>query len=190
MMRLLRFLLLATALNALSAVAAEVGGVRFEDKSRVGGAELSLNGAGVRTRAFFKVYSIGLYLPEKKNTAQAVLGLAGAKRIQIVTLRDLTARQFAEALVERIEANHSAAELAALQPAVDDFKRTLLALEAAPSGTVIAIEYVPDAGTRLIVNSQPRGKPIAGEELFRAILRVWLGDKPVQADLKDALLGK
>ena len=33
------------------------------------------------------------------------------------------------------------------------------------------------------------GTPIAGEDFYRALLRIWLGDNPVQADLKKALLG-
>jgi len=33
------------------------------------------------------------------------------------------------------------------------------------------------------------GKPIAGEDFYRALLRIWLGDKPVQNDLKKSLLG-
>jgi len=131
-----------------------------------------------------------LYLPEKKGSADAVLALKGVKRIRIVTLRDLTAQQFADALVEQIDKNHSEAELAALRPAVDEFKATLLALKAAPAGTVITIDFVPDAGTRLAVNDQAKGKPIAGEEFYRALLRVWLGEKPAQDDLKGMLLGK
>lgn len=190
MTAILRSLALAAALIALPAAAAEIGGVKFDDRVKVDGSELTLNGGGVRTRVFFKVYAIGLYLPEKKGSADAVLALKGVKRIRIVTLRDLTAQQFADALVEQIDKNHSEAELAALKPAVDEFKATLLALKAAPAGTVITIDFAPDAGTRLAVNDQAKGKPIAGEEFYRALLRVWLGEKPAQDDLKGMLLGK
>jgi hypothetical protein len=31
---------------------------------------------------------------------------------------------------------------------------------------------------------------MAGEEFFRMLLRIWLGEKPAQEDLKEALLGK
>jgi hypothetical protein len=189
-MKGLRSLLLAGLLLSTPALAAEVAGVKLDDRVKLGTTELTLNGAGVRTRAFFKVYAIGLYLPEKRSAADAVLGLKGAKRIHIVTLRDLTAQQFADALVEQITKNHGEAELAALKPAVDEFKATLLALNAAPNGTVIDIDFAPDDGTRLGVNGQARGKPISGEDFYRALLRVWLGEKPAQGDLKDALLGK
>jgi hypothetical protein len=189
--RFLAALVLATALAGGHASAAtEVAGVKFDDKVRLGAAELTLNGAGLRTRVMFKVYAIGLYLPERQTTAETALAAKGPSRIQIVTLRDLTAKQFAEALMESLQKNNSEAELAAIKPAVDEFRSTLLSLEAAPSGSKIAIDYSPEAGTRLTLNGQPKGKAIPGEEFRRALLKVWLGDKPVQTDLKDALLGR
>jgi hypothetical protein len=39
------------------------------------------------------------------------------------------------------------------------------------------------------LNGKPQGKPIAGADFQRALLAVWLGGKPVQADLKKAMLG-
>jgi hypothetical protein len=182
----------AAALSLLAGAvsAAEIGGVKFEDKTRVGTQELSLNGGGVRTRAFFKVYSMGLYVAEKKTAADALLAGAGAKRVHIVTLRDLSAQQFADALIEGMQKNNPEPEIAKLQPKIDEFKGTLLALKEAPKGTTIFMDFLPEAGTRLTVNGQGRGKDIAGEEFYRALLRIWLGANPVQPDLKDALLGK
>jgi hypothetical protein len=49
---------------------------------------------------------------------------------------------------------------------------------------------VPAAGTVLAVNGKPAGSPIAGEDFYRALLRIWLGERPVQDDLKKALLGE
>jgi hypothetical protein len=191
MMRILAGVLLATALVAAPALAVtDVAGVKFEDKARLGSSELMLNGAGLRTRMMFKVYAIGLYLPEHKTSADAALASKGPQRIQIVTLRDLTAKQFAEALIESLQNNNSEAELASIKSAVEEFKATLLALDAAPTSSRITIDYVPDSGTQLALNGQPKGKVIPGEPFHRALLKVWLGSKPVQTDLKDALLGK
>jgi hypothetical protein len=53
-----------------------------------------INGAGVRKRVlFFKVYAIGLYLPQKSLRAAAdAINAKGAKRVAIVTLRDTDRR--------------------------------------------------------------------------------------------------
>jgi hypothetical protein len=54
----------------------------------------------------------------------------------------------------------------------------------------VLIDWLPENGTRLTVNGQVKGKDIAGEDFYKALLKIWLGNKPVQDDLKQALLGK
>jgi len=98
------------ALGAFSASAAEVHGVRLDDKVQLESRELVLNGAGLRKRIIFNVYVIGLYLPEKKSDTAAVLALAGPKRASIHMLRDVGADTFSEALVDGLRANTSEAE--------------------------------------------------------------------------------
>ena len=51
------------------------------------------------------------------------------------------------------------------------------------------ITWVPGTGTRVILDGKEAGAPIAGEDFYRALLRVWLGPRPVQNNLKKALLG-
>ena len=62
------------ALAPVAARAADVGGVKVEDKAMVGGQELALNGAGVRTRLVFKVYVGALYLPQKTSNVADIVG--------------------------------------------------------------------------------------------------------------------
>lgn len=185
-----RALLATTLVIVLPAHAADVAGVHFDDKTTLAGSELTLNGAGLRTRFMLKIYAMGLYLPKRTDSADAVAGTAGPKRIQIVTLRDLTAEQFADALVEGLKKNHSDAEFARLQARADDFRNALLSLKSAPKGSEIRLEWLPGGGTRLSFGNEIRGKDIPGEDFFRALLRIWLGEKPADQDLKNALLGK
>jgi hypothetical protein len=55
-------------------------------------------------------------------------------------------------------------------------------------GDVVQIEYVPGRGTTVRVN---RGVTASGahHDLMLAFLDHWLGDRPVSADMKRALLG-
>ena len=55
---------------------------------------------------------------------------------------------------------------------------------------MVNLDWLPDSGTRLTFNGAQKGNDIAGEDFYRALLRIWLGDKPVQDDLKEHLLGK
>jgi hypothetical protein len=176
------------ALAAFTASGAEVAGVRLDDKTQVESRELVLNGAGLRKRIIFNVYLIGLYLPEKKTDPAAILALAGPKRAAIHMVRSVGADTFTEALVEGLRANTSEAQYQALERRVQELSRIMAELKEAKKGMTISLDWT-GAATQLLVNGKPAGKPIAGEDFYRALLRIWLGDKPVQDDLKRSLLG-
>jgi len=184
----MRILLCVALLAAFAAAAAEVAVVRLEDKAQVESRELVLNGAGLRKRFIFKVYVMGLYLAEKKNDAAAVLQAAGPKRAAIHMLRDVSAEQFTEAMLDGLRPNVSEAEYKALEPRLKQLMDLIAEIKEAKKGSTIAIDWTGSA-TRLAFNGAAVGKPIAGEDLYRALLRIWIGDKPVQDDLKKALLG-
>ncbi|MEC5386181.1 chalcone isomerase family protein [Uliginosibacterium sp. H3] len=184
-------LALLCALSAsLPAHALDIAGAHFDDKTSVATSELTLNGAGVRTKLFFKIYAIGLYLPQKTDGADAVLASKGPRRIQIVTLRDLTAEQLTDAFIEALNANHSEQEMSKLAARVERFRATMLSIGKAADKTVIRLDYLPASGTRLTVGNEQKGSDIAGEDFFQALLRIWLGNAPAQADIKEKLAGK
>jgi hypothetical protein len=183
-------LAIAFSLGTVAGMAAEVEGIAFPDKAKIAETELSLNGAGLRSKLFFKVYAAGLYVAEKKHSADEALMLKGPKRVHVVTLRDLTAPQFADALEEGLRKNLPETEVATMQPRIEQFKTTILGLKNAPKGAAIDIDWLPGAGTRLSFNGEKRGDDIAGEDFYRALLRIWLGEHPAQGDLKEALLGR
>jgi hypothetical protein len=177
---LLLFLFLAPAFGA------EVAGVKIEDQTRVGSAELALKGAGLRKRAFFQVYAIGLYVADRKADPVAQ---PGAKRVAIHMLRDVGADQFTAALVDGMRPNHDEATMKSLEPRIAQLSATLAEMKEAKKGMTILLDLVPGAGTQVSVDGKATGKPIEGEDFYRALLRIWLGEKPVQDDLKKALLG-
>jgi hypothetical protein len=143
----------------------------------------------LRTRVFFKVYVAALYVPQKSADANLLLAQKGPRRIAITMLRNVDAESFADALNEGLRNNHSAAQLAGLKAQVDALNATLKLVGEAKKGDLINFEFAPEVGTRVMVNGQPRGAVIAGEEFFTAVLRIWIGDKPVEASLKKGLLG-
>ncbi|MBM3345458.1 MAG: hypothetical protein FJY55_02995 [Betaproteobacteria bacterium] len=181
----------AAALSAGHAAAAELAGVKLEDRARLSGAgpELVLNGIGLRTRMVFDVYVGGLYLTEKKTAAADAVALAGPKRVAIHILRELTAQQFTESLSEGIRNNSTPAEQAALKARVDGLLDIMNAIKTVRKGDVILLDYLPETGVQVLVNGQPQGRPVPGEDFQRALLRIWLGDRPADAALKRGMLG-
>lgn len=184
-----RVLMLVLLSIASSSFGAEVAGVKLEDKERVANTELTLNGAGLRKRAFFQVYAAGLYLAEKKTVAADAIAATGPKRVAIHMLRDVGADQFTDALMDGMKDNHSEAEMKALEPRVKQLAAIMADMKEAKKGMRITLDWAPAAGTVVGVDGKPAGQPIAGEDFYRALLRVWLGERPVQEDLKKALLG-
>ena len=186
MKRLILPLMLCTQL----ALAAEVAGVKVDERVKLGSSELQLNGAGVRTRLIFKVYVGALYLSERKSGAAEVIALKGAKRVSMTLLRDLGAKQLTDALEQGVRANHSEAEIAPLKERLDELVAVMNEIGSAKEKTVITLDFLPESGTRVTVDGAARGKPVPGEDFYVALLKIWLGDKPVDADLKKAMLGQ
>ena len=185
----IRTLLAAALLSASIAQAAvQVGGVDFQPELGAQKGMLALNGAGLRTRVGFKVYAMGLYLRAPLTDAAAIIGDKGEKRIRIVLTRDLKAKQFGDALLAGLEKNHEPGELAALKPATDALIGALAAVGEVASGTEILLDQLANGATRLVVNGQQQGHDIADVKFYPALLRIWLGVRPADHDLRDALL--
>jgi len=189
------FRVLALALMAgiaqAAAHSAELEGVQLEDRVQVDGQALQLNGMAVRTRVFFKVYVAGLYLSQKATTAQSAIDGPGAKRIVLVMLRDASADQFCESVQAGLENNHSDEELEHLKAHAEALYAKIRAIGEAHKGMRIVLDYSDSTRvTLLTVDGAPQGDPIRGREFFRGLLRIWLGERPAQADLKRLLLGQ
>jgi Chalcone isomerase-like len=184
---LARFAVLGLGFGAgIVAQAAEVGGVKLEDTMAVGGQTLVLNGAGVRTKVVFKIYVASLYLPQKAPDLQAVLA-KGPRRIQLNLLRTLSADQLADALVDGLNETNTPEQIAAVKAQVDQLVSIMKAFKEVKEKDVVTLDFV-DGATKIGWNGEAKGS-IAGDAFNQALTRIWLADKPVQADLKKAMLG-
>jgi len=188
-MRLWRLAAMLASLP-LAASAAEVGGVKVDERANVAGSELQLNGAGLRKMFLAKVYVAGLYLTEKKTSPVDVLALAGPKRVSVILMRNLSARQLVDALDRGIRQNSSPTEQRQLKPDIAQLRANLMSFRRGTKGDVITFDCLPDVGTLVLVNGEAKGKAIPHDALYHVFLRVWVGEKPTNAGLKKALLGR
>ncbi len=165
------------------ALGREVAGVTLPDTVTAGGRTLTANGAGLRTRFFFKVYVIGLYLEHPSTDAAAVLSADEVRRAELHMLRALTADEISNAIGTAFEQN-AGASLPQLRTRLDKLKSMFPATE---PGDVIALTYAPGAGTAVTVKGRPAGT-IEGKDFADALFAVWIGANPVDPSLKQALL--
>ncbi len=182
-----RTALIAALLAAPGLHAVEVAGVKVDDSLRVGGSELLLNGAGIRSKLFIKVYVGALYVGQKSTTSAAIVDSTQPRRMVMRLLRDLDAETLASAMDEGLRANNSSAELAEMKTQADQLAGIMKSIGKAREGDTIAIDFSAD-GVTVSLNGETRGK-VAGPGFAKALLKVWLGDKPADASLKKALLG-
>jgi len=169
-------------------IAVEVAGVKLESEIQLYTHKLVLNGTGLRTKFFFKVYVAGLYLDVKVQTGAAVLANSGAKRMLFHLLRNVSGKQMLEAINEIIPANHSDDEMKVLSSRLNTFSKIFESVAEVRKGETVMFDYEPGSGTRVIVGGIDKGI-IDGVDFNRALLKVWVGDKPAQDDLKKSLLG-
>lgn len=173
-----------------AAQAIEVGGLKFDDTAKVAGKELKVNGAGVRTRVIVKVYALVLYLPEKKDTTAGVLESSGPRRFSLGLLREVTGDDLGQAFMAGITANTDKAERSKFVNQLAQFGEAFVSIPQGKKGDVITVDWVPDTGTVMFLNGKPIGEPMKDIAFYNAVLKIWLGDKPVDSSLKPQLLGK
>lgn len=191
-----RTILLGATLVALlstplaQAQTTEVAGVKYEQSAQIGGARLLLNGAGVRYKAIFKVYTAGLYLGGKAATPEAVLAAPGPKRMHIVMLRDIDANELGKLFTRGMQDNAPKEEFSKSIAGTLRMADLFSAKKKLAAGESFSVDFVPGQGTTVLINGKASIEPIKEPEFFSALIKIWLGHSPADAQLKEALLGK
>ena len=169
-----------------SAAGAVVNGIKLDDRIAVADRTLVLNGAGVRTKLMIEIYVVSLYLPQRAKDPTGVFA-KGPRRIQLNMLQSAPAEEIIKAIVDTMADNNTPAELAAVRKETDQLVSLIKPFKEVKKGDVITLDFANGA-TLLGWNGKARGR-IPGEAFNRALTKIWIGDQPVQADLKQALLG-
>jgi hypothetical protein len=180
---------LAFAIALPAGAAVDVSGYKFEDTTKVAGKELTLNGAGMRTKFVVKVYAAGLYVPEKKKTTADILKQDGPRRITLQMARDVSSEDFGKAFMEGLNDNVDKAEKQKIVAQIGKFGEMFAGVNGLKKGDVLHIDWIPGSGTVCELNGKKLVENVPDIAFYNALLRIWLGDKPVDRSLKPALLG-
>lgn len=179
----------------LLGLAAHAGALTIADKAlddtaRVDQQALVLNGAGMRTKYFFKVYIGALYLRERMHSTEAVLADKGPKRIELYVMRHVGADRFVKAFHTAINNNLTPDEYRAVSARLARFEQVFGEIGAVDEDSVVLLDYLPQGDQMVLsVNGKERVR-IPGADFYSALLKVWLGKQPAQESLKKAMLGE
>ena len=194
-MKVLKSVALALALVVFAGLpvaakaSAEIAGVKFEDRYVLSGQPLVLNGAGLRVKMIVKVYAVALYLPGKDRVAATALMQAGAKSVHIVMLRDVEGHELSNGLIKGMVKNLGPLEIAALQERIEELDKSLKSTGGVKKGDLVQLDFVPTTGTHVSLNGAALGKDITGDDFYRGLMKIWLGENPGDDRLKADLLG-
>jgi hypothetical protein len=186
-MRRMIWLLLTGLLFSPLTSAREIAGIDLPETLQlsVGTTPLVLNGAGIRKKFFFKIYVAGLYLPSRQTSTEAILDMPGPKRVHMHFLyKEVERDKLVTGWQEGFENNLDNTSLAKLAPRLAKFNQLFRSMH---RGDVIDLDYQPEEGTEVLFNGELQGR-IEGKDFYTALLKVWLGQEPADADLKTALL--
>ena len=171
--------MLAAACAVLPARALDIEGVKIDEKITLakGLPELVLNGAGVRHKfAFVSIYVGSLYLAQKKSDSEAIFADPGPKRVSMnILTSEVTAQDLISSLNNALAVNLSPHELALIEKRIRDLNAMMSTIKTLKKGSVVHLDYIPDVGTRVVVDDQER-ITIPGEDFFRAMLHIWIGE--------------
>jgi hypothetical protein len=176
------------ASSARADVAEPRTGVRFPEK--IG--ESSLLGVGLRTKSVLKVkvYAVGLYVADSA-LAGPLKGKTGPdlfrelvwgdfpKEIHLKLVRDVSASQMQEAI-------RDALEKAADKARTDQFVSYFTDIK---TGEDYVLRWAPGGTLETIAKGAPK-PTIADKNFAAAVFAIWLGDEPIQEDVKRDLIAR
>lgn len=180
---------LAAALASSAGHAAEVAGVELAEAVELDGVRLQLNGAGERSLYVVRTYVAALYVAQRSSQAHALLAQPGPRRLSLTMLAALSADWVLERIVAAMQANTSAEAFAQLQPRLARLVEPFAALERLQKGDRVDIDTFAGT-TRMSVDGRVLGVGVPGDDIFDALLRAFIGERPIDAALGRALLGR
>ncbi|HSP44421.1 MAG TPA: chalcone isomerase family protein [Chthoniobacterales bacterium] len=166
------------------APAAEISGIKLPDQVTLSGKTLKLNGTGLRQATILKVnvYAAGLYLENGARDGDAIANSDQLKSIEMSFMRDVTAKQMAEAFQEGFDKN-CVAGCAELKP---DIARLQGLMKDMKKGETMAFHFQTD-GVEVMIRGQKVGS-IGNRAFGHQLIRCWIGKNPPNAGLKEGLL--
>jgi len=181
-MVLLAVMLISTAVHGR-----EIAGIDVpETITQSDGTQLQLNGAGIRSKLFFKIYVAQLYLAKKQSEVGALLQEDDGRRIVMDFLYDTVEKEkLTEGWDQGFQGNGSAAQLTELAAQITTFNSLF---DTVKKGDQIVLDYEPGKGTTVLIRGENKGT-VEGKPFNDLLLLIWLGEKPVSKTLRNEMLG-
>ena len=187
-MKNLLLLLICSMVTLSTAVAqTQVGSVTLDNTLTFGGAELILNGAGIRKKAMvLKLYSGGLYLAKKSKDAEAIINADETMAIRLVITSSFVSSEAMQGAVNDGFEASTGGKTASMDAEIKEFIGFFS--DEIVEDDMFDITY-QKAGVVVYKNGKEMGT-VKGLNFKKALFGIWLGDDPADSKLKKGMLGK
>lgn len=156
--------------------------------AKIANGDLTLNGSGRRRKLFVDLYVAALYLPERQRDANAILASKERRRLSITAVRELSSEDVARAFIQGMQQSVDKAERARIVPQLQRLGEVLSQQRSLVRGDVMTIDWQPEIGTTIAINGKPIAPAFPDIVFYNNILKIFIGDNPIDEDLKKSLL--
>ena len=166
----------------------EILDVDYKSKEKFLNENYVLNGAGIRDKFIFDIYTIGLYVKEKSTSGSTILNSDANKYVRIVIVsRLVTAERFSDGLDEGFEKSTGGNT----EPIKEEIELVRKGFGADFEKGDEFIIFFDKSGETTIYKKgrKPYVVPSKNKVFQKALLGMWIGKDPILDDLKDELLG-
>lgn len=169
----------------ISQAQTKINKITFPDTYTAGKDKLVLNGGGTREKIWMDMYVAALYLTAKNKDANNIVAANSSMAIRICIVSSLiTSSRMTEAVDDGFKKS-TADNTAPIKDKIEKFQNAFS--DAIKVGDVFDIVYTNEKIS--IYKNNTLKAEIEGLEFKKAVFGIWLGNDPVQKDLKEGMLG-
>jgi hypothetical protein len=135
-------------------------------------------------KGLVKVYDIALHMGQGTDASKVLTDVP--MRLELMYHRGITAADIIKGGDGLLRRNVDAAMMKQLEARLGELNRAYVDVK---QGDIYALTYVPGNGTTLRLNGKAL-VTIPGHDFAAAYFRIWLGSQPMNAQLREKLLGR
>jgi hypothetical protein len=181
--------LIPAAARAQTAAPRPLQNLNFPAQISTPSGALALNGWGVRRRFGVDVYEVALYAQDRSNSPADHLTLAKRSRLAIRFLRELDNEQFTRVLLAALKERVNMTETPTMVDTMLKFSEVFSSVPVFKVGDQVTVTISGGGRMDFTINGDSKGfKPITEAALARGLLSIYVGDKPIDPELKRDML--
>jgi hypothetical protein len=168
----------------------ELEGMQVPAGITMDGLKLTLNGASVRKRSYFKPDVVALYLTNKVSNLEDAMRMPGPKKVRVWVLREFSGSVISRFFLGDFKQVATDTEFKQLINEIGQIGAIYGAVPRVFKGDVVDIDWTPGKGLTSTLNGKLLSPtPINSEKMYEMTLRIIAG-AAAAPDMRESLLGQ